>query len=269
MSMFTAVVLTACNQFDADKTPPKITTQGFVVENIQKGAVGQFGSLRVRIESMARIKKLYIKERSYEVDLAATPEKNHFKLFGLLRRVKLHTDVTLDFQNYINKKLVDVGEYEFNIEVVDKLNQKAKASILIKLEEPKGTTTSVETGHFKLQREGKDEVSGSDKFGITWKTIDEIKVTIRISKAEDGANKLVKISVEDYDNLTTREALSKKIQSVADEESIEIDTANNAATRHVFGIENHGKYYLLKTNLSETLLSRMGTTVTLDGEFKY
>jgi hypothetical protein len=264
-----AAILMACNQFDETKPPPQITAQGFVIENVQNGTVGQFGSLRLRIESMARIEKLIIKERSYQVDLATTPEKNHFKLFGLKNRPLLHTDITLDFQSFINKKLVQAGEYELTIEVVDENNQSTHSTLRITLEELKGTTTPIETGHFQLQREGKDMVSGSDKFGITWKTIDKLKVTIRISKTDSGASKLARFNTEDYDKLTTKEELSQKIISARNLERIEFETTNNAAAHEVVGIANLGKYYLLKTNLSKTLLSHIGTTVTLTGEYKY
>jgi len=264
-----ATILMACNQFETTKPPPQISAQGFAIENVQNGTVGQFGSLRLRIESKGRITKLLIKERSYEVDLATTPDKNHFQLFGLKKKPTLHTDVTLDFENYINKKLDQVGEYEFNVEIIDKKGQSTSTNLLIKLEDPKGKTTPIEMGHFQLQREGKDQVSGSDKFGITWKTIDEIKVTIQISKAKNGTNKLTRLTINDYDNLTSKEELSLKITDAKGIEIIEFDTANNAAAQEVIGILNEGKYYLLKTNLSDTLLSQIGTTVTLNGEYKF
>ena len=285
LTFLSAAILIACNQFDAAKPPPQISAQGFAIENVQNGTAGQFGSLRLRIESMARITKLLIKERSYEVDLATTPDKSHFQLFGLKKRPTMRTDITLDFQNYINKKLGQAGEYEFIIEVVDKKNQTTRTSLQLileepkgkttpietghLLEEPKGKTTPIETGHFQLQRKGKDQLSGSDKFDITWKTIDEIKVTIRISKADNGASKLAIFNIKDYDNLTTKEELSQKIISTRNLEKIEFDTANNAAAHEVIGIENQGKYYLLKTNLSKTFLSHIGTTVTLEGEYKF
>ena len=264
-----AAILMACNQSDTVKPPPQITAQGFIIEEAQNGTVGQFGSLRLRIESIARIEKLIIKERSYQIDLATTPEKKHFELFGLKKRPLLHTDITLDFQNFINRKLVQAGEYELTIEVVDKNNQATHATLRLTLEELKGKTTPIETGHFQLQREGKDLVVGGDKFGITWKTIDEIKVTIRISKTDSGATKLARFNTEDYDKLTTKEELSQKIINARNLERIEFETTNNAAAHEVVGIANLGKYSLLKINLSKTLLSHIGTTVTLDGEYKY
>lgn len=264
-----AAILMACNQFETAKPPPQISAQGFAIENVQNGTVGQFGSLRLRIESKGRITKLLIKERSYEVDLATTPDKNHFQLFGLKKKPTLHTDVTLDFKNYINKKLVQAGEYQFTIEVFDKKGQSTGATLLLKLEDPKGKITPIETGQFQLQREGKDQVSGSDKFAITWKTVDEIKVTIQISKVKNGTNKLTRLTINDYDNLKSKEELRLIINNAKGIEIIEFDTANNAAAQEVIGILNEGNYYLLKTNLSDTLLSQVGTTVTLNGEYKF
>ena len=264
-----ATILMACDQYDTAKPAPQITAQGFIIDKVQNGTIGQFGNLRLRIESMGRIEKLIINERSYQVDLATTPEKNHLELFGLQKRPYSYTDVTLDLQNYINKKLVQAGDYEFTIEVIDKKNQAAHTTLRLTVEQIKGETTTIETGNFQLQREGKDLVSGSDKFGITWKTIDEIKVTIRISKADNGASKLASFNVEDYDRLTTKEELTQELISASDLVKIEFDTSNNAAAHEVIGITNQGKHYLLKTNLSKTLLSHIGTTVTLNGEYKY
>lgn len=268
MAFISIAILQACDQ-QVELKPPHISAQGFAIENVQNGSVGQFGSLRLRIESMARITRLYIKERSYEVDLATTPDKTHSQLFGIKKSARLHTDLTLDFQNYINKKLERAGKYEFAIEVVDKKNQKTHATLLITLEEPKEKATPIESGHFQLKRKGKSQVAGGDKFGISWKTIDDIKVTIRISKAENGASKVAKFNTEEYDDLATKEGLSQKIIGAVDQEIIEFDTANSAAAQEVFGIASLGNYYLLKTNLSKTYLSHIGTTVILDGEYKY
>ncbi len=264
-----AGLLVACDLNNTEKLSPKISAQGFVIENVQNGTIGQFGDLRLRFETEARIKNLLIKERSYEVDLATTIEKSHFQLFGIDKKIALYTDVTIDFQNYINKKFEQPGQYEFKIEVVDKNNQSAKASVLLHLEEPRGKITPIETSHFMLQREGKDQVSGSDKFGITWKTIDEIMVTIQISKAENGATKLARLDNDIYSSLDNKEELQEEISNSTDVELIEFDTANNAAAQEVIGVLNQGEYYILKTNVSETLLSQVGTTVTLNGEYKY
>ena len=265
LSMF----LSACTDGKSEKPAPQITAQGFMIEEVQEGTLGEFGNLKLRIESAGRVKQLYIKERSYEVDLASTPERSHFPLFGIEKKALLRTDVTLDFQNYINQKLNQSGEYVFNIEVVDKKGQSSKATLNIQVLESKDATTPIESGRFQLQRRGKSTVAGSEPFGLIWKTIDEIKVTVSVTKADGGASKLARFNTTDYEQLNSKEALSKKMNAAEDVDKIEFDTANNAAANQVLGISNLGKYYMLKTEQSNTTLSYAGTTVTLNGEYKF
>ena len=94
------------------------------------GRLGEFGRLRIRFEAEARIAELVIKERSYEVDLASTRESENLHLFAAKRRVRDHRDITLDFENYINKKLDSEGQYHFSLTVKDKEGQSANASTL-------------------------------------------------------------------------------------------------------------------------------------------
>ena len=84
-----------------------------------------------------------------------------------------------------------------------------------------------------------------------------------------GAEKLVKLDAMDYKNLLSKEALGLKIDATDGQDVINFDTANNAAAEQVFGIAIRGKYYLLKTSKSNTNLSNIGTTVTLNGEYKH
>ena len=285
--------LVSCDKFTTDSsTPaPTITAQGFNIATVQEGSVGQFGSLRLRIESPGRIDKLQIKERSYQVDLATTPERAHFKLFGIERKPLYSRDVTLDLQNYINQKLEQAGEYTIVVEVTDKLGQITNTNILIKLDqpepgpavevepEPEQTTTEpaqssiesapVQTGHFEILRIGPREIEGSKVFGLTWKTVDEILVTIRVRKKDGGASKLAGLSAKDYDNVITNRHLSQLLESVEDKDYMDFDTANNAGVNIVLGVVNLGKPYLIKTGETSTELSELGTTVTLRGEYKF
>ena len=264
-----AVLLLSCTDHTAEKTPPQITAQGFAIDKIQEGSVGAFGHLRLRIESDGRIKELHIRERSYDVDLATTPERQHFGLFGIDKRAVLRKDVTLDFQNYINQKLNQPGQYTFKIKVVDKQGQATQASLIINLVKPKNATTPIESSRFQMQRQGKGAVAGAEPFGITWKTIDNIKVTIQVTKGKNGASKLASLSRLDYEQLSSKEALSEKINAAKGLDSIEFDTANNAAAGQVLGISKKNKYYLLKTEQSHTTLSYAGTIVSINGEYKF
>ena len=267
--LLSSVLMLSCTDIGSDKLAPQITAQGFTIEDSQEGEVGRFSQLKLRIESEAQIKKLYISERSYEVDLASTPERNHFPLFGIEKKTMSRTDVTLDFQNYINRKLNEPGQYVFEVEVTDKQDQTAKATLNIQVIKPKDAKTPIETGQFELQRQGKDMVTGGSPFGIVWKTIDEIKVKIQISKDKDGASKLSCFTVADYEQVSSKEALSDLIDNASDSSIIKFDTCQNAAAGQVVGIKNLGRYFLLNILNSNTNLSEIGTTVTLKGEYKF
>ena len=129
--------------------------------------------------------------------------------------------------------------------------------------------TPIETDEFMMQREGRGSIYNSKPFGITWKTIDEINVTIRVSKAEGGASKLARFTSADYDRLDVKEDLSEWINVARDLKQIEFDSSNNAAHDQVLGISNLGNYYLLRVLKSNSSLSDSGTRVTLNGEYKF
>lgn len=264
-----ALSLLSCTDIGSDKSAPKITAQGFIMSDVQQGQIGQFGDLRLRIECAGRIRKLSIKERSYEVDLATTPERSHFPLFGIEKRTRLHTDVTLNFRSYINEKLRQAGQYVFNIEVADQKGQSSKATLNIVVVNPKEAAGQLEVASFQMQRQGKSAVSGSEPFGISWTTIDKIRVAIRITRNAKGADKLTRFTPGDYNRFSTKEELSVQINNAKNLDSIVFDTSNNAALGQVMGISNLGKYYLLRVLKSHTSLSDIGTTVTLNGEYKF
>jgi hypothetical protein len=274
--ILSTILLLSCSDFGADKPPPLITAQGFEIEATQEGVVSEFTNLRLRIESEGRIQQLHIKERSFEVDLATTPERGHFPLFGIENSALQHTDITLDFRNYINQKLTTEGEYQFLISVKDKKGQTTNTSLKVRLKSSsismhpvEISKAPVETDQFMMQREGRGNIVNSEPFGITWKTIDEVNVTIRVSKAEGGASKLASFTSADYDRLDVKEDLSEWINVARDLKQIEFDSSNNAARDQVLGINNLGNYYLLRVLKSNSSLSDSGTKVTLDGEYKF
>ena len=267
--ILSAVFLLSCSDLDGDRPPPLITAQGFAIETTQEGLVSQFSDLRLRIESAARIQNLHIKERSFDVDLATTPERGNFQLFGIKSKALQHTDITLDFKNYINQKLTTEGDYQFLINVKDKKGQTANTVLKVRLMSSDTSKTPIETGQFMMQREGRGDVDNGETFGISWKTIDEINVTIRISKAEGGASKLARFTNAEYDRLDIKEDLREWINVARDLDQVEFDCSDNAAQGQVLGINNLANYYLLRILNSCSSLSDSGTKVTLTGEYKY
>jgi hypothetical protein len=268
-----SVLLLACTDKAAAPKAPIITAQGFDINEIQSGTVNHFGDLKLRIEAAGRIEHLYIKERSYEVDLAKSPEPAHFPLFGLPHRTEAQTDITLNFKNYINEKLTTGGPYEFLIEVSDKKGRAINATLKIEVypaaKEATMQLSPVKTAGFQLQRIGLGRVTGYEGFGIEWITADEIHVGIEIKKTTSRTGQLHQLSREDYTAIKTRADLTRLIAPLQPQDVIHIDTANNAATGHSFAVSDGDQQYALLISSSATSLSEVGTTVTLTGEYKF
>lgn len=267
------VLLFACTEKAAPPKPPVLTAQGFDINEIQSGVVNNFSDVKLRIEAAGRIKRLYIKERSYEVDLAKSPEQAHFPLFGLPHRIENQADITLNFKNYINEKLTSEGSYEFRIEVVDKKGGSSAATLKIEVfpatKEATILLSPIETASFQLQRIGPGPVTGHDGFGIDWITTDEIHVEIEIKKASNRTGQLHQLSRDDYTAIKTKADLSRLVKPLQAQEIILINTANNAASAYSFAVSDGDQQYALLILSSVTSLSAAGTTVTLNGEYKF
>lgn len=254
---------------------PEITSQGFRIDVEQYGILGRFERIRIRVEAPERIDVLSIRERSYEVDLASTPERSHFPLFGLESRPRSRKDVTLDFQNYINAKIDSEGRYEIHIRVIDEKRQSASAVLMINVgrEETKNEVSdmavSVETASFTLRRVGSGDVQGEADFGLTWKTIESIQVTIQLARSELGAAKLVDLRPSDYEGIRTKAQLNQRVADAEGVEQIRLPAANDKAAGRVFAVVSRDEPYILKVERSETRLTPLGTTVTLNGKYKH
>ena len=254
---------------------PEITAQGFDISLPREGRLGQFKRLRVRVEAPERIKQLTITERSFAVDLATTLDKVNYRLFGIEKRLRLHKDVTLNFQTYINERIVEPGGYEFLIRVADQEDEAAAARLLVVVaaEETAAADEAVpaKTGVFRFERVGPRQVTGAEDLGITWKTIEDVAVTIRINAPDDGAAITEKPAALDYDkvlDMADLAALTEPEATASAAAYVDLPTANNAAAGRVLAIQTPEKVYLMKLDRSETSLSHSGTTVILEGEYK-
>lgn len=257
-------------------SPPEITAQGFDIGQIQSGFLGKFGRLRVRFEASERIAGLAIKERSYEVDLASTLESDNLYLFGVQTRVRNRRDVTLDFEPYINRKLEREGTYHFSLVLTDKEGRSASAvlSVIVSRERTSREMTEervdrIDHGQFSFRRVGPGPVTGAADFGITWKTIEPRNVTIRITHSEGGASKLMKLSEPAFEHIESKSQLASSASGAGAEQEIELPTTRNGAAGETFAVVIDERPYLLRITESRTVLSELGTTVILNGEYKH
>jgi hypothetical protein len=257
----------------ADVSPPEITAQGFDIDERQTGALAAFQRLRVRFEVPGRIEELRIKERSYEVDLATTPEAGHLPLFGLNRQVRQLTDVTLNFEAYINQKLEAPGSYRFELTVVDRQGQSAAATLMVEIAGEAGGEAGVgdaglDTEDFQATRVGAAGVSSTADLRFDWKTVESSQVVIRLSPEQAGAYFFPLVS-DDYKSLKTQAELVAAARRNRPMATLDIATASNQAAGQVFGFFSDDAPMILRISRSETSLSEIGTTVTLEGEYKF
>ena len=259
--------------------PPmlEITTQGFSAKQPQKGVIGEYPRLRVRIEAANRIKELVIRERSYEVDLASTRDKSNLHLFGLGQNPRSYPDVTLNLQKYINEKIASAGEYEFHIRVKDKDGNSAeqKFSVLVQEARPAGdfgmdeNDVQLHTGIFTLERVGAQPVKGGRQFGIYWKNRDNANVKILIIREEDSNTRLCRLDRSDFDSLQTREQLAERVAGLENTEAVILTAGRDRAAGEVFWVCHEDTHYLLKVMESSAFPSADGTVVRLKGYYKY
>jgi len=283
---------TACDS-GGSKASPTITAQGFDMLRTPEVLLGETSQLRLRIEAPSGIEKLLIRERSYEVDLAQSPETTHFPLFGLPRRVWSKTDVTLDFGPYVAEKIKAPGEYAFSIVVSDREQQTAEETLRIlvrpetmesesslepppsepqpvkkPLEPSAATKTLMHTAPFRLERIGPGRVVGGEEFGVTWKTIDSVLVVIRLRESEFEKSRFARLEPGAFASIDTREKFAQILGSAETRTSLDLTTAVDNAAGVVFAIVRPDKSFLLRADHSATTLSDLGTTVTLTGRYK-
>jgi len=277
-----AVTLTSCG---SEAPPaPSLTAQGFRISESQGGRMGAFGALKVRVEAPAGIEQLQVIERSYEVDLARSPERQHLPLFALERRVWSLRDVTLDFAPYINAKLESAGDYTFGIDVRDREGRTATEVLRVEVlaEEsaaadapgpaPTAHLAPAASGDFRMQRVGAGPVSGAETFGLTWTTVESVAVTIRLRAAEDGAARLARLAPGAFGAIATHDDVARAVRGDGGAASVELATANDAAAGQVIAVlsaKPGADSYVLRADHSETRLSEAGTTVVLAGRYKH
>jgi len=278
-----ALSLAACSPAGEVASPPMLTAQGFDIAEVQEGALHDFGDLKVRIEAPAGIEELRIRERSYEVDLARSPEASHFPLFGLPARVWSKVDVTLNVGPYVDAKLDRAGDYSFEITVQDRRSRMARETVRVRVrsaepardaeeapvesEPAEAGSPAPQTGEFRMQRIGPGPVTGAEAFGIDWKTIESADVVIRMRPEASSGSRLARLEDASFAAIRSREDLARALGTAREVDSLELATARDAAAGRVFAVLGEEGGYVLHTDRSATSLSELGTTVRLEGRF--
>ena len=110
---------------------------------------------------------------------------------------------------------------------------------------------------------------GGELFGIDWLSIDNAKVAIRITAANNNNTQFALLGKTDFDAIQTTDQLVGKLRGIKWTEALILDTADNRAAAQVFSLRRNGMDYILKVTKSSAVTSALGTVVTLEGMYKY
>ena len=255
----------------ASPLDPSITAQGFAIETTRSAAAGEFEAVRVRVEAPERIAKLLISQGAFEVDLATTPDRSSFALFGLDQRPLNAFDITLDFSPFLNERFGEPGNYRIDIIVFDRDGGRSQASLSVtvvgdevdEVETPVDVERSpaLEESDAVFRRQGSGEVESDGAGGLAWVTIEPIDVTIRLRAA--AANATLHAPGASSWSAANQDQLAMILADAPSLDYVDIPTARDQAAGTLIAVSGDGNDVLIRLTGSNTAVSSAGTTVTL------
>ncbi len=271
-----ALLALAASAAMAADDPPRLIAQGFAITSVQRGEPGEFPPVRLRAEAPARIASLVIRQGDFEADLAITPDRSLFTLFGLESRPLQSYDVTLDFSPYINQRLMADGEYLFLVTLTDRAERRTTATLEIAvgdsptLPEPAAGEAfgrELVTSDAVLRRVGSGPVQAAGIDGLTWVTVEPIEVTIRVRPARQGLL-LRELPAAIWPELTDTVALAGAVAATEPVGFIDLPAANRRAVGRVLALSDAAGHTAFRITGSATAVSERGTTVELVGRVR-
>lgn len=272
-SLLSVLVIGICGSaLAAPPGDPSITAQGFAMETTRSAVAGQFEPVRVRVEAPGRVAKLLISQGSFEVDLATTPDRSSFALFGLDQRPLNAFDITLDFSPYLNERFAEPGDYRIDIIVIDRDGGRSQANLSVTLvgeevdevAQPANVKMppALRETEAVLRRQGPGEVDSEGIQGLAWVTIEPIDVTIRLRATEANAT-LFAPAASSWGAAADHVQLATILAEARSVDFVDIPTARDQAAGTVIALSGNGKDVLMRLTGSTTAVSSDGTTVTL------
>jgi hypothetical protein len=256
----------------APQVGPDITSQGFAMETTRSAAAGEFEPVRVRVEAPERVAKLLISQGTFEVDLATTPDRSSFALFGLDERPLNAFDITLDFSPYLNERLAEPGDYRIEITVFDRDGRRSQANLTVtvvgeevdEVARPANLEMSpaLQETEAVLRRQGPGEVDSEGIQGLAWVTIEPVDVTIRLRATEANAT-LFAPGASSWNVAANQDQLARILADARSVDFVDIATARDQAAGTVIALSGDGNDVLIRLTGSTTAVSSAGTTVTL------
>jgi cbb3-type cytochrome oxidase subunit 3 len=251
---------------------PSITAQGFAMNTTLSAAAGEFERAGVRIEAPERIAKLLISQDGFETELAMTPNRDLFALFGLDDRPLNAFDITLDCAPYMNSRFREPGSYRIYIVVIYRKGGRSEASLSAAVigedddeaerAEDVIRSPGLDESAAVFRREGSGGVDSDGVPGLEWITIEPINVTIRLRAVAPNAT-LHQLSASSWSAVTTQEHLTSALAQTPSLDYVDLRTARGQAANTIIALVDDGGNTLIHLTGSTTSVSSAGTTVTL------
>jgi len=160
----------------------------------------------------------------------------------------------------------DVLSGKLYAEITDKDGQKKSVSFTVTVEE--ATTPLGAAEDLTWQRVAGAAGTGLDTFGLEW-TSNGKAVNAQIEKADDGAEKFVLLTADEWDMIETIEDLTAKVEAGDDMDMYEgISAEATADYDEVLAVKYNEVYYIIHITKATVETSGSGTTITITGQYK-
>ncbi|BDC99560.1 hypothetical protein [Persicobacter psychrovividus] len=169
-------------------------------------------------------------------------------------------------QNDIDEALDNDGKMEFMISISDKslIGSGSTGVKTAKVEFMVQTATPLEEADFKAERSGGADATGLDAYGLAWTSNTNTSAIIK-----KDADKLVKLSAEDYENITSVEALMAAVDAADDMDDFrDVSVSESKDYDLVIATKKGDDYFMINITRADVKTATAGTTVTVTGKVK-
>ncbi|MEN7550870.1 hypothetical protein AAG747_23315 [Rapidithrix thailandica] len=247
----------SCSDDDDDVLPQdkvKITAQGFDAKETITLKEGEVIKREFRIVSEEKLSALLITSNGgVSEDLAKDGDAKGKK------------DFTFDLAAVGKFASIKEGEYVYTIKATDKDENTQTLTVNVVVSNDPETTLLDAAKAFEFKREGGNDGTGLEEFGLAWTSNTTTHAVIK-----KGADKFVKFDdAEKWESITTKEALKAAVDAATGiTEFKEIKSTENGTYNFVVATQKGDTYYILHITKGEVTSSGAGTTITITGQYK-
>lgn len=167
-----------------------------------------------------------------------------------------------EYEDELTKTFEKAGEFTLVFIATDKDGKQTKKEVKITVEEV--TNPLAEAKAFEWKRVAGKDATGLDAYGLTWTSNSTTSAIIK-----KGADKLVVLTADEWESITTKEALKTAVDNGdAVEKWEEVSVNKGADYDFVLATQKEEAYFLIHVTKATVATGDNGTTITITGESK-